>query len=69
MKLISRLPCQYSGTISLLWAKSPKRKVQSIWRHTSYDSYHLVRLYIGSLVVLRIRKTADHARRLGLPIV
>jgi hypothetical protein len=69
MKLLSRLPCQYNGTVSLLWVKSPKRKVQSIWRHTAQDSYHLVRLFIGSLVVLRIRQTADHARRLGLPIV
>ena len=69
MKILSRLPCQYNGTVSLLWAKSPKRKVQSIWRHTYQDSYHLVRLYIGKLVILRIRQTPDHARRLGLPIV
>ena len=69
MKLLSRLPCQYNGTVSLLWAKSPKRKVQSIWRHTAQDSYHLVRLYIGRLVVLRIRQTPDHMKRLGLPIV
>ena len=69
MRLLSRLPCQYGGTVSLVWAKSPKRKVQSIWRHTAHDSYHLVRLYIGRLVVLRIRQTPDHARRLGLPIV
>ena len=69
MKLLSRLPCQHNGTVSIIWAKSPKRKVQSIWRHTSQDSYHLVRLYIGRLVVLRIRQTPDHARRLGLPIV
>jgi hypothetical protein len=69
MKLLSRLPCQYNVTVSLIWAKSPKSKVQSIWRHTSHDSYHLVRLFIGSLVVLRIRQTPDHARRLGLPIV
>jgi hypothetical protein len=68
MKLLSRLPCQYNGMISIVWANSPK-KVQSIWRHTNYDSYHLVRLYIGRLVILRIRQTADHARRLGLPIV
>ena len=69
MKLLSRLPCQHSGTVSLLWVQSPRRKVQSIWRHTAHDSYHLVRLYIGRLVVLRIRQTPDHARRLGLPIV
>ena len=69
MKLLSRLPCQHNGTVSLIWAQSPRRKVQSIWRHTDQDSYHLVRLYIGRLVILRIRQTPDHARRLGLPIV
>ena len=69
MKTLSRLPCQYSGTVSILWAPSPKRKVQSIWRHTAHDSYHLVRLYIGRLVILRIRQTPDHLRRLGLPII
>ena len=69
MKLLFRLPCQYNGTVSILWAQSPKRKVQSIWRHTAHDSYHLVRLYIGRLVILRIRQTPDHLRRLGLPII
>jgi hypothetical protein len=69
MKLLSRLPCQHSGTVSIIWAKSSKRKVQSIWRRTAQDSYHLIRLYIGRLVILRIRQTPDHARRLGLPIV
>ena len=69
MKILSRLPCQYGGIVSLVWAKSPRRKDQSIWRHTAQDSYHLVRLFIGPLVVLRIRQTPDHARRLGLPIV
>lgn len=69
MKLLSRLPWQYSAIVSLLWAQSPRPKVQSIWRHTAYDSYHLVRLFIGKLIILRIRQTIDHARRLGLPIV
>ena len=69
MKTLSRLPCQYNGTVSILWAQSPRPKVQSIWRHTAQDSYHLVRLYLGKLVILRIRQTPDHVRRLGLPIV
>lgn len=69
MKIIARIPCRNNGLVSLLWAESPRRKVQSIWRHTSQDSYHLVRLFIGNFVILRIRQTPDHARRLGLPIV
>lgn len=69
MKTISRIPWQHNGTVSLLWADSPKPKVQSIWRHTDHDSYHLVRLFIGNLVILRLRQTPDHAKRLGLPIV
>jgi hypothetical protein len=68
MKILSRLPWQYSGVVSILWADCP-RKVQSIWRHDRRHSYHLVRLKIGKLSILRLRQTADHARRLGLPIV
>ena len=63
-----RFPWQYNGTVSLVWAKSP-RKVQSIWRHDHQQGYHLVRLKVGKLSILRLRQTADHARRLGLPIV
>jgi hypothetical protein len=51
-----------------VWAKSP-RKIQSIWRHDHLQSYHLVRLKVGKLSIIRLRQTADHARRLGLPIV
>jgi hypothetical protein len=68
MRILSRLPWQYSGAISILWADCP-RKVQSIWRHDRHHSYHLVRLKVGKLSILRLRQTADHARRLGLPIV
>jgi hypothetical protein len=63
-----RFPWQYNGTVSLVWAKSP-RKVQSIWRHDCEFSCHLVRLKVGKLSIIRLRQTADHARRLGLPIV
>jgi hypothetical protein len=68
MRILSRLPWQYSGVVSILWADCP-RKVQSIWRHDHLQSYHLVRLKIGKLSILRLRQTTDHARRLGLPIV
>jgi hypothetical protein len=68
MRILSRLPWQYAGVVSIVWAKSP-RKVQSIWRHDDQQSYHLVRLKVGKLSIIRLRQTADHARRLGLPIV
>ena len=68
MRILSRLPWQHAGIVSIVWAKSP-RKVQSIWRHDCHHSYHLVRLKLGKLSILRLRQTADHARRLGLPIV
>ena len=63
-----RFPWQHDGTVSIVWANCP-RKVQSIWRHDELQSYHLVRLKLGKLSILRLRQTADHARRLGLPIV
>jgi hypothetical protein len=63
-----RFPWQYNGTVSVTWATSP-RKAQSIWRHDHQQSYHLVRLKVGKLSIIRLRQTADHARRLGLPIV
>ena len=68
MRILSRIPWQHAGVVSIVWAKSP-RKVQSIWRHDELQSYHLVRLKLGKLSILRLRQTADHARRLGLPIV
>ena len=68
VRILFRIPWQHSGVVSILWADCP-RKVQSIWRHDNRHSYHLVRLKLGKLSILRLRQTADHARRLGLPIV
>jgi hypothetical protein len=69
MKRIKRIGTIHNGVISFIWMERPRRKVQSIWHHTDHDSYHLVRLYFGKLVILRIRQTKDHADRLGLPAI
>jgi hypothetical protein len=69
MKRLKRIGWQYNGVISFIWMEHPQRKDQSIWRHTYHESFHLVRLYFGKLVILRIRKTVDHAARLKLPMV
>lgn len=68
MKRIEKIGWRHNAVVCFIWMERPRRKVQSIWRHNN-GSYHLVRLYIGKLVILRIRQTNDHARRLGLPII
>lgn len=64
MKTIARLPWQNNATISILWARLPKRKFGSYW---AIDC-HVARVHLGRLLVVRIRRTADHAERLGLPV-
>jgi hypothetical protein len=69
MKTLARLPWSYGAILSLSWLYSPGFKPRSFWRHTPVDSFHLVRWKLGRVSLLRIRQTANHARRLGLPIV
>jgi hypothetical protein len=66
MKRLKRIGWQHNGVVSFVWMEHPRRKAQSIWPHTNHMSHHLVRLYIGKLVILRIRQSDDHLKRLGL---
>ena len=68
---LCRLPWHHGAMISLLSLKNYKgaRKDPKIWRQAGGLSFHLFRLNLGSLCVLRLRPTADHMKRLGLPIV
>lgn len=69
MRKLSRIPWQHGAILSIVWAKLPAHKVGSVWQDSENGGYHLARLHCWRLLILRIRETDKHARRLGLPIL
>ena len=69
MKKLSRLPWQHGAVLTIVWAHLPAYKVGSEWFHNEAFSYHLAHFHLGNLLILRLRQTDNHARRLGLPIL
>jgi hypothetical protein len=69
MKNSIRVPWLYNGLISLSVTIKPKLSYSVDWRHTDSLSAHLVKLRYGRLRIVRLRRSADHARRLGLPVI
>jgi len=64
-----RIPWSFNGVVSLTVAIKPRLSCAVDWRHTESLSAHLVKLRYGRLRIVRLRHSADHAKRLGLPVI
>jgi hypothetical protein len=64
-----RLLWPHGAILSLRKCYAPTWSKRTEWQHNGLRSAHIVTLKLGQIRLIRYRQTADHARRLGLPVV
>ncbi len=64
-----RLIWPHNAIVSLRSSSRSRFLRRSVWLHSPSLSVHLAFLYLGSLRIVRLRPSHDHAKRLGLPVI